>query len=141
MKQHAKPWTKLAGENSDAGFRAAWLLAKKALLSGNYSMARNLVMGQQRLANHIFGREIIARVTLLEGDEQGAIQLYYAIEAESAEAKMVLALRASERKQWAEALRLKRRLLADFPDWTHLEECVEKLEQLAQGNQSKVSHR
>ncbi|MEI6351477.1 MAG: hypothetical protein WCP06_10265 [Verrucomicrobiota bacterium] len=124
-------WTELVSDDSDKGFRAAWLLARNAMTNGNYTRARNIVMCQPRLANHTLGREIVARLTFLEGDEEGAVQLFSALENESIEAQMFLARRAFKHRQWAEARRLNRLLLDQFPDWTTVRRQILELEQMA----------
>ena len=142
------PWTKLVSEDSDAGFRAAWLLARNAMSKGHYSRARNLVMGQPRLAHHTLGREIVARLTLLEGDEAGAAQLFAALEPESVEAQMFLAQRAYNNQQWEEARRLNGLLLEQFPDWDAVRRQIRAIDHIIekadggapQSSRGKASH-
>ena len=130
-KEGLQTLKKISSDSSDAGYRAAWLLALTALREGNTSEAIACVSLQPRLANAITGREIVARATALSGDQAKAFQLYAAMEKESAEAKVFLARRAFAAKQWDEARRLTRALMAQYPDQLSFREDLLKIDRAA----------
>ena len=117
----------LAGLGTDVGYRAAWLLASDAADQKNTAAARRFVTGQAALASSTTGRELLARLALAEGDEQGAARQYEAIAAESAEAKAWLARKAYKEKRWDEARRLTSDLIKQFPDEMTLRENMEAI--------------
>jgi predicted Zn-dependent protease len=106
----------LAAQPSDAGYRAAWLLAALAMDKGNPVAAREWVRGHPTLAASVTGREILARAALAEGDEAGALRAYNSLRRESVEARMFLARRAFAAKDWKEARLLTTELLREMPD-------------------------
>lgn len=106
----------LAAQPSDAGYRAAWLLAALAMDKGRPVAARELVRGHPALATSVTGREILARTALAEGDEAGALRAYTSLRRESVEARMFLARRAFAAKDWKEARLLTTELLREMPD-------------------------
>lgn len=122
---------KIAAENSDVGFRAAWLLAASAAEQRKFDESRNTVAAQPRLADSTAGREIVARVTLLQGSEADAARLYSEIESDSAEAKTFLARRAFANKNWDEARRLIRLLTEQFPDELSLRASLQAIDHAA----------
>ena len=106
----------LAAQPSDAGYRAAWLLAALAMDKGSPVAARDFVRGHPALATSVTGREILARAALAEGDEAGALRAYTSLRRESVEARMFLARRAFAAKDWKEARLLTTELLREMPD-------------------------
>jgi Flp pilus assembly protein TadD len=106
----------IAATPSDAGYRAAWLLAAVAMERGRVQEARAFVKGNPPLAASVAGREILARAAAAEGDEAGALRAYAALRKESVEARAYLARRAFAAKDWKEARALTLELLREMPD-------------------------
>ena len=121
----------VAAENSDAGYRAAWLLAGDALQQRKPAEAVAFVSAQPKLAASLAGKEYIARAAMMAGDENRAVQLYRAMEKDSAEAKVFLARRAFAARQWGEARRLTLALSVQFPDELSFREALLKIDKAA----------
>ena len=118
----------LAASDSDAGYRAAWLLAVAALKKHQPAEVARIVAAQPRLASSTTGRELLARVALVEGRLDDADRAYGAIAADSAEAKTYLARRAYARKDWPSARRYTDELLTLFPDQLQLRANLEAID-------------
>ena len=114
--QALKRLNALATKDSDVGFRAAWLWCLTQIERGKLEQARRMVQTQPRLRDSTTGKELLARIALLEGNNDEADQLYAALEKASPEAKVHLARRAFAQKNWAEAKRLTEELVLQFPD-------------------------
>lgn len=115
----AEGWRELsgiAGDDSEAGYRAAWLLAQGQIEAHQFAQARETIQRQARLAHSTTGRELLARVTLLDGQMDKAEALYRALEPQSVEARAFLARRAFERKDWPTARRETEELMRLLPD-------------------------
>jgi hypothetical protein len=108
--------TSLAMLDSDAGFRAAWLLSLAALDRNKPAEAAQVIAAQPRLSASTTGREILARIALAEHREMDAQNIYESLADESAEAKTWLARRAFSQKNWVGARRYTDELLQLFPD-------------------------
>ncbi len=107
---------KLSTLDSDVGFRSAWLASLLYIERQDYSKAREVVIAQPRLADDMLGKETLARIALLEGNDEQADQLYSAIEKDSWEAKSYLARKAFQNKDWQRAKELTEQILAEFPN-------------------------
>ena len=77
----------LAREDSDVGFRAAWLLSLANLDMNKIAVARATVAAQPRLANSSTGQELLARAALGEGKTNETDRIYRTIEKDSIEAQ------------------------------------------------------
>jgi hypothetical protein len=77
----------LAREDSDAGFRAAWLLSLADLDQNLFDATTKVVAAQPRLATNSVGKELLARVALGQGKTNEADKIYKTIEKESIEAQ------------------------------------------------------
>jgi Flp pilus assembly protein TadD len=106
----------LAGQASDAGFRAAWLLASHAVETRDCERAERLVQGQARLRDHVLGREIRARCLWQRGDRTAARVQYEALATESTEAATFLAREALAAGDWAGARKWTQVLIDRLPD-------------------------
>lgn len=120
-----------AARDSDAGFRAAWLLATDAAEHRDFAAARGFVAAQPRLAESVAGQECLARWALLEGKTAEAEALYGKISTQSAEAKMFLSRVAFSAKRWDEARRLTNELLEEMPDELALRRNLAAIEEAA----------
>lgn len=117
----------LAQSDTDIGFRAAWLMSMASLNKGDLNESRRVVQDHKTLSKSIAGREILAKITLNEGNIQEADRLYGMLADESFEAKSYLARRAFERKDWKSAKRFTRELLNYFPDMMELRSNLQKI--------------
>jgi len=128
-----KKLTVLAKEDSDVGFRAAWLQSTASLDQGNTGQAKQVVIGNPRLKDSVTGKEMLAKIALLEGKIDEADRMYKGLEKESVEAKAYLARRAFAQKDWATARRLTEELMLLLPDKMQLRANLEAINK-AEGN-------
>lgn len=106
----------LMARSDDIGERAAWILAVVRLEEGNARAVRALLKMRPDWARSVTGREIEARLALLEGQDAGAEAIYKSLVGESLEARAWLAKRAVLRKDWREADSLTRELVRMMPE-------------------------
>jgi len=106
----------LAVEDSDVGYRAAWLLALIRLDQGNIEAAKTVLSRQVRLKNSVLGQEMLAKIALSEGRNEDARRIYAAVEKSSIEAKAYFAGRAYADNSLKVARKLSEELLLRFPD-------------------------
>ena len=111
-------WTQ---DNSDAGFRAAWLLGVANIDLARPDETERIVRSQPRLADSVTGQELIARIAVIRGEDERATELYRALEADSIEAKAFLARKAYAEKDWSTARRLTEELMDRLPGNRQLE--------------------
>jgi hypothetical protein len=95
--------------------RAAWLISLIHIDRGQYTEAKAIIEGQPKLADNVTGKETLARIALLEGNNELANKLYLAIEKVSPEAKSYLARKAFIEKDWKTARELTEDLLRQYP--------------------------
>lgn len=114
--------TPLAPLPSSVGFRASYLLALNAVEHHDLSAATRFVTSQPLLANDLTGKELLARLALLENNIPGAELIYREILPRSIEAKTWFARQAFSKKQWKEARSLTTELLKLMPDSPQLRE-------------------
>jgi hypothetical protein len=117
----------LAGQNTEVGFRAAWLLAVSSFEKADYAAVKKLVAGQSRLAKNPTGLELLARVALAEGQTAEADRLYRQIAGQSVEARTYLARQAFAQKDWAAARKYTEELIAIMPDELQLRANLEAI--------------
>jgi hypothetical protein len=110
-----KELTPLATAKSDEGFKAASLLSLYYLNQKRYPEARHVIQKQPLLLQSVKGKELLARIALLEGNKEEATQLYTSIERNSNEAKSYLARKAFAEKNWQKAQQLTEDLLQMYP--------------------------
>jgi len=108
--------SKIASNDSDVGFRAAWLKAMIQLDQGKIDASRDTVQKQPRLAKSLTGRELLARMAVSENNTDKATSLYSTIAEESSEAMVWLARQAYVEHRWNDARRLTTELSARHPD-------------------------
>lgn len=119
----------LAKNDSDIGYRAAWLASLIYIEKKEFQNARTIIVSQPRLAQDILGQETLARIAHLEGDQQLAERLYRSIEKKSPEARSYLARKAFQEQDWARARELTEQLIIDYPDNPTLKENLEKIKE------------
>jgi len=105
----------LSMEDTDIGLRAAFLLASILSDEGAFDEAKALISSQNRLSDSVFGKELLARIVHLEGDDEGAAKLYFQIQDQSLEAKSFLAKAAFSKQRWQKARLLTEELLYQQP--------------------------
>ncbi len=118
---------KLARNDTDIGYRSAWLASLIYIDHKDWKNARNTVIAQPRLVNDILGKETLARVAYLEGNAPLADKLYAAIEKNSPEARSYLARKAFADRDWKRAQELTQLLMEDYPDNPMLQENLNKI--------------
>lgn len=119
---------KWAQHDSDAGFRAAWLLGVANIDLGRPDETERVVRSQPRLAESVTGQELIARIAVIRGEDERAIELYRALVTESIEAKAYLARKAYAEKDWSTARKLTEELMDRLPANPQLEANLQAIE-------------
>tara|TARA_Y100000588_G_C13864456_1_gene757611 strand:- start:195 stop:764 length:570 start_codon:yes stop_codon:yes gene_type:complete len=106
----------LVTDDSPVGFKAAWTLGLAYIEHGNFNEARIIIESQPRLKNHLLGKEMLARVSLGEGDNEKAKEIYESIKDESVEAKSFLARIALQEEDWETARAFTEEALIQAPE-------------------------
>ncbi|ADI37543.1 putative uncharacterized protein [Waddlia chondrophila 2032/99] len=117
----------LAKEDSDTGYRAAWLASLIDIEKQEYEKARTIIGSQPRLVNDVLGQETLARIAHLEGDQYLANRIYKSIEKKSPEARSYLARKAFQEQNWERARALTEQLIIDYPENPTLQENLKKI--------------
>ena len=126
--------TELAKADTDAGANAALLLAQTFIRVKQYDLARRSVTDQPRLAKSLAGRELAAKIALLEEKLADAEKIYAGIEAESDDAKLYFAKKAFDAKDWARARQLTEDVLQRHPESEQLRGYIEAIRKAETGN-------
>lgn len=108
----------LAVTDSDVGQRATQLIAETRFEQKQYDAAKAAVMALPKFASSVAGQIMLARVALVQNQTQEATRIYQAIQAESDEAKMFLAKKAFQDREWKLARQLTEELLKKYPERT-----------------------
>lgn len=106
----------LAKEDSDVGFRAAWLSALALAEKHQFMEAKAVVADNPRLRDTVAGKEILGKIALAENNQTQADQIYSSILEDSAEAQWYLAQRAYRESNFERAQALLEQLMIRFPD-------------------------
>lgn len=96
-------------------FRIARLKSLAYIEQGHLEKAKKYIESHSELIYNVTGQELLAKIALLENNEDVAFQIYTNIEEESHEARTYLAKKAYEDKDWERADRLTQRVLLDMP--------------------------
>ena len=123
--------SKLLMDDSDEKFFISWMVVNQAIEQGDCTSAHDLLEEPPRFANDTFGKEAVARMAMMSGDDARAAEIYSSIEAESTEGRMFLARRAYNHQQWDEALRLTKSLLEQHPNSKVLNDFLHAIEAAA----------
>lgn len=109
------------------GIQAALFLAQIYTKQKELDKAQSSIWNneQARLSNN--GKEILARIALLENDVTKAIAYYTEIAQDSSEAQSFLAQKAFENEDWTQAKVLTERLLKKNPDNATLQQNLRKI--------------
>lgn len=117
----------LSRNDSDIGYRSAWLSSLIYIDKKDWNNARNTILHQPRLVQDLLGKETLARIAYLEGDTPLANRLYGQIEKLSPEARSYLARKAFSDKDWKRAKELTEQLVQDYPDNPMLQENLKQI--------------
>ena len=137
MPEGTRELETIAKDDSDAGYRAAWLLAQSALESRDFARAREITQHQPRLARSTSGRELLARIALLGGNAAEGERMHQAIATDSVEARAFLARRAFERKDWPAARQHTEALQRRMPDELQLRENLLTIAKAEQAHENR----
>lgn len=118
------PLTKLEGE---IGYTASWLVSLIYIDKGQYDQAKAAIEAQPTLNKDVLGKEIMARIALLQGNTAAAEGIYNSIATTSSEAKSYLAKKAFEQKDWKKAREITEELLRDYPTNPMLQQNLTKI--------------
>lgn len=102
---------------SDAiGYRAAWLLSLAQLEANQIASAEQTVLRNKQLLQSVAGKEIMAKTALAVKNVAQAEKIYSSIASDSIEAKVFLAKRAYDNKQYDRAEQITNQLIMAAPD-------------------------
>ncbi len=119
---------KLSAEQGDVGYRASWLLSLIYMDKKQFNEAKAAIQGNPKLAGELAGQEALARIAVLQGDNETADKIYAALEQQSTEAKSYLARKAFQEKNWPKAQELTEALLKVYPTNQVLKDNLQKIE-------------
>lgn len=119
---------KLSTEPGDVGYRASWLISLIYMDKRQFNEAKAAIEGNPKLAGELIGQEAIARIALLQGDNETADKIYASLEQQSTEAKSYLARKAFQEKNWVKAQELTESLLKVYPTNQVLKDNLQKIE-------------
>lgn len=102
-------------QNDTIGEEATRLLSLIYLKNQDYKKSKEAIHSHPSFARTTSGQEILARISLCEGDAQTADRIYSSLERKSAEAKSYLARKAFAEKDWIRAKELTQQLLLEYP--------------------------
>lgn len=120
---------KITQDASEVGTKAVWLTCLIDLEKGRYRKAGEALESHPQLSQTLQGQETLARIALMEGDDQLATQIYKKIVRQSKEAKSYLARQAYQQKNWKLAEQLTEALLNEFPGNPQLQENLKKIKE------------
>jgi predicted Zn-dependent protease len=123
----------LAPQDSQVGFRAAYLLALACMEENKPDIARKWVNNNARLFKDDLGQELLARVAAIQGNTNEMERIYHSIEKTSVEARTILARVAFSRKQWNEARRYTLELTQIMPEQAELRENLKAIDKAESG--------
>jgi hypothetical protein len=106
----------LLKENSEESLLTSKFLIDLYLNDKDYAKAKKVIEENPKLYAMPLGKEMLARISLKEGNDAKAHELYQAILKESVEAKSFLAKKAFKEKNWKIAHQLTLELLKEYPD-------------------------
>lgn len=113
--------------NDAHGRKAALMLGQFLMEHNNPQDAKKAILAQPALTDDAAAKELLARISVQEGDIDKAASLYLDIEQQSSEAKSFLARKAYGEKDWPRARKLTEALLVEFPENTTLSDNLKKI--------------
>ena len=127
----------LTKENSDLGYRVSWILSLHYMKQNQLDKAREMIHHHPTLSKNTLGKELLARIALLENKPEITNTVYQSIEKDSWEAKSYLAQRAFEQKNWKLAEKLTRELLKQYPENRILHQNLQTIKQKVNNHEMK----
>lgn len=121
-------------QDSIIGYRSAYLVSLLYMDKKQYEQAANTVNGNPPLSKSILGRETLAKIAVLQGNDAEADKIYTALDKESSEAMSYLARKAFLQKNWKRAKELTESLLQRHPDNALLRNNLALIEQQKTSN-------
>lgn len=121
----------IALEPTEKGSKFSWLMAHIFIEKEDFDSARQALNQQPLMWGSLLGKELMARIELLDGNESLANELYLEIVESSSEAKSFLARKAFQDRNWSRARELTQELLNDHPDNPILLDNLRKIAQEA----------
>ncbi|MGE9294535.1 MAG: tetratricopeptide repeat protein [Puniceicoccales bacterium] len=122
----------LAAQEDATGLRAAWLVALLLTDQQQLSAAAAWIDAHPAFSASATGQELLARIALLQGNADRALEIYNGIQQNSLEAKVYLSKVAYAREDWQRARELTRELISAMPDepafWRNLQ-AIDKADQ------------
>lgn len=119
----------LTEQENSLGRRATWLIGLVLADQQKYKEAKETILAKQTLADTTLGKETLARISLLQGEEKKAYAIYLEIEDQSPEAKSYLARKAFKQENWGRAEELTEELLIEYPNNITLRNNLHKIRQ------------
>ncbi len=116
-------------DESDAGFRAALLLAVAHFEMKEFGRARKTVESLERLNQSIVGRELLAKIAWGSGSTVECETIYRDILETSVEAKIYFARQAFQSKDWVKARSLTEEAISLAPNQADLHENLIQIQQ------------
>lgn len=113
--------------STPVGIKAAWDLTLLKINQKKYDEALNILSQSSNLETSVIGKELKARIALLKGDDNLALELYSQIVSSSYEAKIYLANYYLKQNDIAASEKLARELLIEFPTNPQVLELIQKI--------------
>lgn len=120
---------RLSAENNLVGFRSSLLLSNVYIDQKRYAEARTIIKSNASLREHLVGKEQMARLAQEEGNFELADNLYEEIKDNSFSARVYLARRAYDKKDYDRAEELTLELIKERPDFLPLRSNLREIRQ------------
>ncbi len=117
----------LLADKSDISYRATWLMSLIYIDKGQLKEAKDTISNNPQLFKDVLGKETLARIALIEGNNDRAYEIYSSIEKDSSEAKSYLAKKAFSEKDWKKARELTESLIQEYPNNLMIRANLEKI--------------
>lgn len=117
----------LATSQNSLGARAAYLASLIYLDQGKPEAAKKMIKEQAQLAYDLKGKEVLAKIAIIENNPSKAADIYEAIVENSIDAKAWLMQKAYREKNWDRAKTLTEQLLEIYPDNIQLKQNLQRV--------------
>lgn len=115
-------------ENDDlTSLKGRWLKGMIQIQKNELDAAKQTVQEDPKLAESTYGKELLARIAIMQKDTPLAEKIYQDIMGQSAEAKSYFARKAFREKNWDEAQRLTEQLFLEFPNNVTVRENLDRI--------------
>jgi len=109
------------------GDRATWLISIALLDQNQPESAKKAIEQRPGLSEQVAGKEMLAKIALLQGEDEKAKSIYLSIVDQSDEAKSYLARDAFKNQDYDQAEKLTKDLLSRYPANPMLQENMKKI--------------